>query len=99
MDLWRYGKFRKRQTVSYGSEPRIPVQKIAELMGLMGCEGGVTESDARIKSRLTWPEGYRKQASDTIPPKNRLKSLCLRLDDMRLRPGRDVGPSRATIGG
>ena len=37
--------------------PGFQFEDNAELVGLMGCEGGVTESDARIKSRLTWQEG------------------------------------------
>src|SRR5271156_5754223 len=34
--------------------PGFQFEDNAELVGLMSCEGGVTESDARIKSRLTW---------------------------------------------
>src|SRR5580704_7535732 len=37
--------------------PGFQFEDNAELVGLMSCEGGVTESDARIKSRLTWQEG------------------------------------------
>src|SRR5277367_1225347 len=37
--------------------PGFQFEVNAELVGLMSCEGGVTESDARIKSRLTWQEG------------------------------------------
>src|SRR6267154_2783865 len=68
MDLWRYGKFRKRQTVSYGSEPRIPVQKKCRTCGSDGLRGWRHGIRRAHKVTIDLGAWYRKQRTDTMAP-------------------------------
>ena len=47
--------------------PGFQFEDNAERVGLMGLEGGVTESDARIKSRLTWEQGTGRSEGTQWP--------------------------------
>src|SRR5258708_33480877 len=70
MDLWRYGKFRKRQTVSYGSEPRIPVQKKCRTCGSDGLRG--------------WRHGIRRAHKVTIDLGKRVQEAGERYNGPRV---------------
>src|SRR5260370_33697185 len=77
MDLWRYGKFRKRQTVSYGSEPRIPVQKKCRTCGSDGLRGWRHGIRRAHKVTIDLGAWYRKQGSDTMAPTASGKNLIV----------------------
>src|SRR5208282_1951923 len=68
MDLGRYGKLRKRQTVSYGSEPRIPVRKKCRTYGSDGMRGWRHGIRRAHKVTIDLGVSYRNQCSGTIPP-------------------------------
>jgi hypothetical protein len=77
MDLGRYGKFRKRQTVSFGSVPRIPVQKKNRTYGsdeLRGWRHGIRRAH---KVTIDLAEGYRNQPSDTMGPHSQCGNLII----------------------
>src|SRR5882672_7484137 len=73
MDLWRYGKFRKRQTVSFGSVPRIPVQKrrTCGSDGLRGWRHGIRRAH---KVTIDLAAAYRKWRWHTMAQGNQTQN-------------------------
>src|ERR1035437_10412501 len=74
MDLGGYGKFRKRQTVSYGSEPRIPVRRLCRTYGSDGLRGWRHGIRRAHKVTIDLRISYRNQCTGTIPTPPAVKS-------------------------